>query len=455
MPTQELIPSVETTRAFVVASPSASGALAKPIAGHSLSRMLGILLEVLRQALLALWAHKLRSLLTMFGIAWGLASLLLLVGMGEGFRSRNQRELDELGRDIMFLYPGRAPAVEGSLRSGRYYMLTYQDYVDVSHAPYIKVAVPVLVRDDARAVSEFASANGQITGVEPQYSLLRYLPVEQGRWLNWGDEQQTRNVIILGDELKKHLFPGQPSLGARVILNGIPFTVIGTVKRVGHGDNNATNTRAYIPFRTMAKYFAQQGENRRGTISFLNYSPRTREEHKLAELEVHKVVARNHNFDYHDKDAFDGWDTIQQSKTIGKLLDLMDVFLGSVGLVTLALGAIGVINIMLVSVGERTSEIGLRKAVGATRRTVLAQFFVEGLAITTVSGGMGIAAAVVLISLIQKIAANAEGFDPPRIVPSSAVIAIGSLALAAVVAGLYPAYRAATLEPVEALRREQ
>jgi putative ABC transport system permease protein len=418
-------------------------------------RQFEIAIDVARQVIQTLWAHKLRSFLTMFGIAWGVASLLLLVGTGEGFRSRNQRELDELGRDLMFLYPGRAPAVEGSLRSGRYYSLTYQDYLDASRAPFVRVAVPVIVRDDVRAVSEFASANGQVTGVEPQYADIRYLPILQGRWLNWADEQDARPVIVLGDEVRKNLFPGQPSLDARIILNGVPFTVVGTVKRVGHGDENSTNMRAYIPFRTMSRYFAVRGENRRGAISFLNYAPRTRDEHQLAELEVHKVIARNHSFDYRDKTAFDGFDTIQQSKMIGKLLDLMNAFLGSVGLVTLALGAIGVINIMLVSVGERTPEIGLRKAVGATNRSILIHFFLEGMAITGLSGALGIGGAAAIISILQKLTANSEGFDPPRIVPLSAVIAIGSLALAAVVSGLYPASKAAKLQPVEALRREQ
>jgi len=345
--------------------------------------------------------------------------------------------------------------VEGSLRSGRYYSLTYQDYLDAARAPFVRVAVPVIVRDDVRAVSEFASANGQVTGVEPQYADIRYLPILQGRWLNGSDEQDARAVIVLGDEVRKNLFPGQPSLDARIILNGVPFTVVGTVKRVGRGDNNSTNMRAYIPFRTMARYFAVRGENRRGAISFLNYAPRTRDEHKLAEDEVHKVIARNHSFDYRDKNAFDGFDTIQQSKMIGKLLDLMNAFLGSVGLVTLALGAIGVINIMLVSVSERTPEIGLRKAMGATNRNILVHFFLEGMAITGLSGALGIGGAAGIIAILQKLTANSEGFDPPRIVPLSAVIAIGSLALAAVVSGLYPASKAAKLQPVEALRREQ
>jgi putative ABC transport system permease protein len=452
MSVQQLEPEI----AECVVSVKPTGTVARPPQmSLRIARQLQFGIDVMRQVLRTLGAHKLRAMLTMFGIAWGVASLLLLVGMGEGFRSRNRRELDELGRDIMFLFPARAPAVEGSLRSGRFYMLTYQDYLDASRAPYVRVATPVLARDDVRAVSEFASGNGEITGVEPQYQDLRFLPIEQGRWLNRADEEQKRNVVVLGDELKKHLFPGQPALDGRVILNGIPFTVIGTLKRVGHGDNNSTNMRAYVPFRVMAMYFPIKGENREGAISFLNYSPRTRDEHALAELEVHKVVARNHGFDYHDKNAFDGWDTIQQSKLIGKLLDLMDTFLGSVGLITLALGAIGVVNIMLVSVSERTPEIGLRKAVGATKRSVLLQFFLEGLAITSFSGIVGILGAMGLISVLERVAANAEGFDPPRIVPTSAILAIGSLTLAAVAAGLYPAYKAANLEPVEALRREQ
>ena len=440
---------------LVLGPPPAIRKLERPRHHFRPRRQLEIGVDIVRQVVRTLWAHKLRSFLTMFGIAWGVASLLLLVGMGEGFRSRNQRELDELGRDLMFLYPGRAPAIEGSLRSGRYYNLTYQDYLDVSRAPYVRTAVPVIVRDDVRAVSEFASANGQVTGVEPQYADIRYLPITQGRWLNWSDENETRSVIVLGDEVRKHLFPGQPALDARVMLNGVPFTVIGTIKRVGHGDDNSTNMRVYIPIRTMAKHFAVRGENRKGAISFLNYAPRTRSEHELAQLEVHKVIARNHHFDYRDKNSFDDWDTIQQAERIGKLLDLMDTFLGSVGLVTLALGAIGVINIMLVSVSERTPEIGLRKAVGATNQSILVHFFLEGLTITILSGIIGIAAASGIISVLQKLAVNSEGFDPPRIVPTSAVIAIGSLTLAAVAAGLYPARKAAKLQPVEALRREQ
>lgn len=412
------------------------------------------LIDTFSQIFRTLWAHKLRSFLTMFGIAWGVGSLLLLVGLGEGFRSGNKRELAQYGKDIMFIYPGRAPAVEGSMNSARNYLLTYQDYLDIRHeAPHVRNAAPVLIRTDVRAVSEFASANGEIAGVEPQYSDIRYLPLNQGRWLNILDESQRRNVIVLGDELVKNLFPGRPAVGASVILNDIRFEVVGTVQRVGHGDDNSTNMRGYIPFRVMATLFPLKGENHENSISFINYQPRVTDEHLIAQDEVRKIVARNHGFDYHDKDAFEGWDTIQNSKAIGSIFDAMNVFLGGVGLVTLALGAIGVINIMLVTVSERTREIGLRMALGATRRSILAQFFIEGIILTLFSGLIGMGFAAGLMALMGNIQGQG-GFDPPKLVPATAMLAIGSLALAGVIAGLYPARKAALLQPVEALRQE-
>ena len=411
-------------------------------------------LDIFAQIFRTLWAHKLRSFLTMFGIAWGVRSLLLLVGLGEGFRSGNKRNLAEFGQDIMFIFPGRAPVVEGNMGSARSYLLTYQDYLDIrKEAPHVRNASPILTRDDVRAVSDFATANGQVTGVEPQFGQIRFLPVQQGRWLNNLDGAQKRNVIVLGDELAHNLFLGNAPIGATVLLNGINFTVIGTIKKVGRGDNNSTNMRAYIPYQVMAMDFPIKGENHENSISFINYQPRVTDEHLLAQDEVRKIVARNHGFDYHDNEAFEGWDTIQNSKAVGTIFDAMSMFLGSVGLVTLALGAIGVINIMLVAVTERTREIGLRKALGATNRSILVQFFLEGILLTVGSGLIGMGFAAALMAAMGTVQ-GPGGFDPPKLVPMSATIAIASLALAGVVAGLYPARKAAMLQPVDALRAE-
>jgi putative ABC transport system permease protein len=211
--------------------------------------------------------------------------------------------------------------------------------------------------------------------------------------------------------------------------------------------------RGYIPFRVMAELFPLKGENHENSISFINYQPRATDEHLIAQDEARKIIARNHGFDYHDKDAFEGWDTIQNSKAVGSIFDAMNVFLGAVGLVTLALGAIGVINIMLVTVSERTREIGLRMALGATRRTILAHFFLEGILLTLVSGLIGMGLAAGLMALMGNMQGQG-GFDPPKLVPMTAALAIGSLTVAGVIAGIYPARKAARLQPVEALRQE-
>jgi len=410
--------------------------------------------EILRQTLRTLWVHKLRSFLTMFGIAWGVGSLLLLVGLGEGFRSGNRRELNSLGEDIMFVFPGRAPAVAGNMSSGRNYNLTDEDYRDIlNEAPHVRAAAPVLSRLDIREVSEYANTNGEVSGVPPHYAQIRYLPLSEGRWLSQDDENQKRLVAVVGDEMLKNLFPGRPAVGNAILLNGIRFEVIGVVQRVGHGDNNSTNNRVFMPFSTMREFFPLTKDGQEEAVSFINYRPRVREEHALARAEVRRIIARNHGFNWQDEDAFEDWDTIKNSETVAKIFNAMDWFLGGVGIVTLTLGAIGIINIMLVAVSERTHEIGLRKALGATSRSILLQFFLEGAFLTLLSGGIGMGGAGLLMYLMRGLG-EVPGFDPPTMSVMSATLAIGTLAIAGIVAGLYPARKAAMLQPVDALRQE-
>ena len=414
-----------------------------------------LLFEIFGQTLRTLWAHKLRSFLTMFGVAWGVGSLLLLVGLGEGFRSGNRKQFNELGENVMFIWGGRAPAMNGSFTSLRWYFLTYRDYQDVVRdCPDVKLAVPIIQRNDVRAVSDYYQSSGQLMGVMANLNQMRYLPIDEGRWLNELDIAQKRRVVVIGDEARRVLFPGWPSVGATILLNGVRFQVIGTLKRVGHGDNTTRNLQMYIPFQVMRENFPPLNVGEvDDAISYLNYQPKTRAVHEIAKEEVHKVIAKNHGFDYTNPDAFDEWDTIRSVDAIGKIFDAMNMFLGSVGLVTLALGAIGIVNVMLVSVADRTREIGLRKAVGATSRSILFQFFAEGAFLTLLSGGIGMAGAAGVMALLSLRPAP-PGFDYPRLVPWSAVLALGSLSLAGVLAALYPARKAALLEPVEALRRE-
>ena len=411
------------------------------------------LVDIFAQTLRTLWAHKLRSFLTMFGIAWGVGSLLLLVGLGEGFRAGNRKQFEELGENLIFLFGGRAPAVEGSFNSMRQYYLNDKDQDDISReCPDVKISAPSIYRGDIRAVSDYFSSSGQITGVPANFNVIRYLPISAGRWINDRDVIEKHTVIVLGDETRRVLFPGRPALGSTILLNGIRLQVIGILKRLGHGDNTTTNLKSFIPFSTMRQHFPVNVDQR-NAVNLILYQPRTRALHEVAQLQVHKVIARNHGFNYSDADAFDEWDTIQTVDQVGKIFDAMNAFLGSVGLVTLALGAIGVINIMLVTVADRTPEIGLRKALGATNRSILFQFFAEGAFLTLLSGGIGIAGAAALMRGLSFFEAP-PGFDTPRIVPFTAALAVICLAIAGMVAGIYPARKAASLEPVDALRKE-
>jgi putative ABC transport system permease protein len=416
-----------------------------------------MLLDTFAQTARTLWAHKLRSFLTMFGIAWGVGSLLLLAGVGEGFRNGNRKQLETFGKNIIFFFGGRAPAVEGSFSSMRWFNLTYDDYLAIKSESKLALNVsPLIARDDIRAVSDYTSTNGQVSGVPPIYSQVRTIPLAIGRWINDDDNDQRRRVCILGREMTRNMFPGRPAVGNTIMLNGVRFEVIGVLNMIGREEHNATNVRIFIPFNTMRELFPLTGDNSKegNAISFINYQPRSFDENETTKDELHRIVARNHGgFDPKGSDVWEEWDTIKNQKTMGKIFTAMDWFLGGVGLVTLALGAIGIVNIMLVAVTERTREIGLRKALGATNRSILFQFFLEGAFLTLMSGVIGVGGAMLVIQLLSGVQLP-QGFDTPRIVPVSAIGAVLSLALAGITAGLYPARKAAMLEPVEALRQE-
>lgn len=416
------------------------------------------LLDIFAQVFQSIAANKLRSFLTMFGIAWGVASLLLLIGLGEGFRSGQRRSLSELGSDVIMLFSGTVPALPNQHTGMRPYKLTLSDANAIrAGASHVRNATAFIDRSDVKEVSEFSSAGGSVLGVEANYPQVRNLPVSQGRWIDAGDEAQHRQVVFLGEKNNKLLFPGRPSVGSFILLNGRRFQVIGVAPRIGRGNNDdGDNQKIYIPLSTMLQLFPILGENiPADAVTSIQYQPTTEDMNEVAKAEVHRIVGERHGFDPSLADAFEEWDTIKANKTVGLIFTAMDVFLGGVGLVTLALGAVGIINIMLVTVTERTKEIGLRKALGATNRSILMQFFLEGIMLTGMSGLIGIAgAATLMLVLGHALGDNQMGFDPPRLVPWSAAMAMGTLVLCGVVAGIYPASRAARMQPVEALRKE-
>jgi putative ABC transport system permease protein len=413
--------------------------------------------DIFGQVFRAIWANKLRSFLTMFGIAWGVGSMLLLISVGEGFRSGQRRSLATLGNDLIMMWGGTIPAVANQHTGMRPYNLTLSDAEAIrTQASEVRNATAFINRNDIKQQSAYESAGGQAIGCEPSYSGIRFLPIKEGRFLNDADMRDRRRVVILGEKSAKLLFPGRPAMGETVLLNGSRFLVIGVADKSGRGNNDTENQKIYIPLSTMLEMFPLKGENiPADSVSSIQYQPRIRGDNIEATHQVHEIIARRHGFDASSKDAFNEWDTIKSEQMVGKIWTAMDVFLGGVGIVTLALGAVGIINIMLVSVTERTREIGLRKALGATSRSILTQFFLEGLLLTGVSGLIGIGGSALLMYVLQATLGNSvQGFDPPKLVPWSAALAIISLSLSGIVAGLYPAGKAAALEPVEALRRE-
>jgi len=409
------------------------------------------------QVFMAIRANKLRSFLTMFGIAWGVGSMLLLISVGEGFRSGQKRQFAELGNDVILMWNGNIPAVPGQHSGMRPYYLTLSDVRAIrTQAPDVGDATAIINRSDIRQQSPYETAGGQVLGVEPNFMKIRYLPIAQGRFLRESDIVDKNRVLVLGEKSAKLLFPGHPALGEWVTLNGTRFTVVGVCNHVGHGDNDDRSQQVYIPLSVMMDDFALNwGNNPQDTVSSIQYQPTSAALHVAAVHEVHQIVARRHGFSPNDSEAFNEWDSVQSRQMVGKIFDAMDIFLGGVGLVTLALGAVGIVNIMLVSVTERTSEIGLRKALGATKRSILVQFFLEGLTLTGVSGFIGFAGSAFFMWLLQRLVGQGlEGFDPPRLQIWSAALAIVALAVCGIVSGLYPAAQAAAMEPVEALRRE-
>jgi putative ABC transport system permease protein len=412
--------------------------------------------DTLAQVFRAMMANKLRTFLTMFGIAWGVGSLLVLVGLGEGFRSGQHKELSQFGHDVVMVFNGTIPALANQHTGMRPYELTLRDEADIGRLPEVRAVTGELARSDLYEVSQWSNTSGHLSGTEPSYTVVRYLPIATGRYFDDEDTREARRVAFVASKTASILFQGRPMIGETIMIGGTDFTVIGVGAQVGRGNNTYDDEKIFIPVTTMLELFPLKGDNiPQDALTSIQYNPTIKNDNTAADIAVHKVIAKNHGFDSSLKDAFNEWDTIEESHIIGLIFTSMDIFLGGVGIVTLGLGAVGIINIMLVSVSERTREIGLLKAIGATKRSILAQFFWEGLLLTGISGGIGIVASAGFMWVLQlALTDKMPGWDPPRLVPWSAALALGSLTICGIASGLYPASKAAALDPIEALRRE-
>ena len=230
--------------------------------------------DTIDQVFRAMMANKLRTFLTMFGIAWGVGSLLVLVGLGEGFRSGQHRNLATFGNDVVMMFNGTIPAIANQHTGMRPYQLTLRDEADLRTLPQLRAVTAMLNRGDLYAVSAFSNTSGQVMGVEPNFSAVRFVPMDEGRFIDANDLLEHRRVVVLGLKSAQLLFPGRPILGETITINDISFRVIGKVGSISRGNNDSDNQKFYIPLTTMQELFAMKGENiARDAVSSIQYQP--------------------------------------------------------------------------------------------------------------------------------------------------------------------------------------
>lgn len=411
-----------------------------------------LIVDVLR----TLWNHKLRAFLTMFGVAWGIVSIVLMVAAGEGLRKGQEEQAKNLGKDVMIVFHGRTSLQAGGTQAGH---LVHWEDNDVSavqsDSPDCEYAIPELEQNTVRVHSDFNNAAFTVTGSYPQFAYIRSLDVAAGRFYDWNDMREARRVAFLGSDAAKQLFPGRNPVGDNVYLNDFPYTVVGVMakKKQDSSYDGWDVNKVFLPFAAMRRDFPDKPPGTSSTFDQLLVTPRSVDQHEACKREVRAALARMHRYDPADKEACPIWDTVQEAQAFKTMTDGMKFFLGAVGIVTLFLGGIGVMNVMLVAVRERTREIGVRKALGAPAKTILRQFFIEALIIALLSGAVGLGVAFGFCAVVNLLPMP-DFFA--GLVPSwtSGLTAAGLLGAIAIGAALYPARRAASIDPIEALRYE-
>jgi putative ABC transport system permease protein len=415
-----------------------------------------ILRDLMGDVVRTLWAHKLRTLLTMFGIAWGIVSIVLMVAAGEGLRVGQAQQTATLGKDIMIVFHGRTSMQAGGQRAGRQVHWVDTDIAYVQEqSPDCEYAIPELEQDNVRSHTAYNAAAFLVTGSLPPFGDIRSLNVGSGRFYNWDDQREARRVAFLGSDAAKQLFPEGNALNQTVYLNNIPYTVIGVMlkKKQDSSYDGWDVNKIFVPFAAMRRDFPDKPPGTPFTFDQMLVTPKSVGQHEPCKAEIRKALGTMHQFDPQDKEACPIWDTVQEAKAFKTMTDGMKYFLGAVGIVTLLLGGLGVMNVMLVAVRERTREIGVRKALGAPARAILRQFFTEALLIAAISGSIGLGIAFGLCALVNLLPMPPffAGLLPTW---SSGLIAVGLLGTTAVLSALYPARRAASIDPIEALRYE-
>jgi putative ABC transport system permease protein len=410
--------------------------------------------DLLREAYGAMRHNRRRTALTMLGMAWGIATVVMLLAYGDGFGQACTNIFANFGTKLVIVVPGRTSVQAGGQKAGVLVRFTLDDVEALTtNLPQITNITPEASKE-ANIQYETRSFKFAVSGNYPNVPSIRVLKLGQGRLYNAEDEMQHARVALIGSEAKEKLFSGRNALGEHIRVDGLSFEVVGVLLAKMQEGNDDINRVIYIPFTTMSDL---KDTHYLDSIWFTYQTP----EYERLEQSVRSIMAVQHKFNQTDRQAVRVFNLMTQVHQFEIITLGLKVLMGFIGTLTLGIGGVGLMNIMLVSVTQRTREIGVQKALGAQRRYILLQFLAEALTITFIGGVLGVilaytvALSVGRLTLYSAFAKNGEAGDIRLIIAPSTLIA-ATLILGAVglVSGMVPAFRASRLDPIEALRYE-
>ncbi len=412
--------------------------------------------EIITEGWNSLIRNRLRSFLTMLGIVWGLVTVVLLLGYGQGVGESVLSAFLGIGNNVCLMWGGQTSMHAGGERAGKRVKFKYEDIQYIRDEVPLASAVSGETDDGLGYKFNTRGVSVSTKAIQYPYGKMRRLEVEEGRYFEEADFTEHRRVLIVGSHSAKKIFGTRPPVGEQVSVGGQMFTVIGLLRnKIQDSSNNGPdNENVFIPFETYREITDTRDP---GMIVFQATDPT---QHKKVVDAVRASLARHHNFDPRDEKATPTWDTMENAEELAQFSIALQVLLGIIGALTLGVGGVGVMNIMLVSVTERTKEIGLRKALGAKPRNILTQFLLEAVVLTFVGGAVGMVLAVTLAHVIPPMPLYSEAFKTVNhegdiFLRTSMPVMLASfmiLSLVAITSGFYPAMKAAKMDPVEALR---
>ncbi|HTM37458.1 MAG TPA: ABC transporter permease [Terriglobales bacterium] len=410
--------------------------------------------DLLQEAYTAMRHNRRRTALTMLGMAWGIATVVMLLAYGDGFGQACANIFANFGNKLVIVVPNRTSMQAGGEKSGTPIRFTRED-VDTltTNLPQITHITPE-VSKPANVQYETRTFSWTVTGNDPNVEQVRSLKIDQGRFYNLEDQLQRARVVVIGSEAKEKLFSGRNALGERIRLDGLSFEVVGVLTAKMQEGNDDINRTIYIPFTTMSDL---KDTHYLDSIWFTYQTPA----YEQLEQSVRSILAIPHKFNQADRQAVRVFNLMVQVHQFEIISMGLKFLMGVIGTLTLGIGGVGLMNIMLVSVTQRTREIGVQKALGAQRRYILTQFLAEALTITAIGGVLGILLAYIValsvgrLTLYSAFAKNGEAGDIRLMIAPGTLIA-STIILGAVglISGMIPALRASRLDPIEALRHE-